>query len=160
MIVGRRFWILIWYGILVLGILGLIASVHWGRRTHWKNVDEVLRAVGTILVSVGMLVLLYPLPWVYTEWLGEGLLGVALVGFVAAFILGRRAERERERSSWAPCSRNRRGFASMRRSRMWAPDDCLAHIPCAAPMCSRTWRPLETSRIVSLSAPTGVPNRP
>jgi len=76
-IVGRRFWILIWYGILVLGILGLIASVHWGRRTHWKNVDEVLRAVGTILVSVGMLVLLYPLPWVYTEWLGEGLLGEA-----------------------------------------------------------------------------------
>lgn len=96
MIVGRRFWILIWYGILVLGILGLIASVHWGRRTHWKNVDEVLRAVGTILVSVGMLVLLYPLPWVYTEWVGEGLLAVALVGFVAAFILGRRAERERE----------------------------------------------------------------
>lgn len=96
MIVGRRFWILIWYGILVLGILGLIASVHWGRRTHWKNVDEVLRGVGTILVSVGMLVLLYPLPWVYTEWLGEGLLGVALVTFVTAFILGRRAERERE----------------------------------------------------------------
>ena len=96
MIVGRRFWILIWYGILVLGILGLIASVHWGRRTHWKNVDEVLRAAGTILVSAGMLVLLYPLPWVHAEWLGEGLLGVALMTFVAAFVLGRRAERERE----------------------------------------------------------------
>lgn len=96
MIVGRRFWILIWYGILLLGILGLIASVHWGRRTHWKNLDEVLRAVGTILVSGGMLVLLYPLEWVYAERLGEGLLGVALAMFVAAFILGRRAERERE----------------------------------------------------------------
>jgi hypothetical protein len=95
-IVGRRFWILIWYGILVLGILGLVASVHWGRRTHWKNVDEVLRAVGTMLVSVGMLVLLYPLRWVHAERLGEGLLGAALATFVAAFILGRRAERERE----------------------------------------------------------------
>ncbi len=96
MIVGRRYWILIWYGILLLGILGLLASVHWGRRTRWKNVDEVLRAGGTILVSVGMLVLLYPLPWSYAGLLGEALLGVALVAFVAAFILGRRAERERE----------------------------------------------------------------
>lgn len=96
MIVGRRYWILIWYGILLLGILGLLASVHWGRRTHWRNLDEVLRAVGTILVSVGMLVLLYPLPWSYAGLLGEGLLGVALVAFVAAFVLGRRAERERE----------------------------------------------------------------
>ena len=96
MIVGRRYWILIWYGILLLGILGLLASVHWGRRTHWRNLDEVLRAVGTILVSVGMLVLLYPLPWSYAELLGEVLLGVALVAFVAAFILGRHAERERK----------------------------------------------------------------
>jgi protein-S-isoprenylcysteine O-methyltransferase Ste14 len=95
-IAGRRFWILVWYGILLLGLLGLFASVHWGRRTHWKNVDEILRAVGTILVSVGMLVLLYPFRWVHAELLGEGLLGVALVAFVAAFILGRRVERERE----------------------------------------------------------------
>ncbi|HTC24548.1 MAG TPA: hypothetical protein VK688_09305 [Gemmatimonadales bacterium] len=95
MIVGRRYWILIWYGILLLGILGLLASVHWGRRTHWKNLDEVLRAVGSILVSVGMLVLLYPLPVPFAGLLGEILLGVALVAFVVAFILGRRVERER-----------------------------------------------------------------
>jgi hypothetical protein len=95
-IVGRRFWILIWYGILLVGILGLVASVHWGRRTRWKNLDEVLRATGTILVSVGMLVLLYPLPWVYAGWLGEAMLATALVGFVAAFILGRRVEQERQ----------------------------------------------------------------
>jgi hypothetical protein len=96
MIVGRRYWILIWYGILVLGLLGLVASGHWGRRTHWRNVDEVLRATGTILVSVGMLVLLYPLRWTYAGLLGELLFAVALVCFVVAFVLGRQAERERE----------------------------------------------------------------
>ena|SRR5882724_7506849 len=96
MIVGRRYWILIWYGILLLGLLGLGASAHWGRRTHWRNVDEVLRAAGTVLVSVGMLILLYPLRWPFAELLGEVLLTVALVSFIAAFILGRRAERERE----------------------------------------------------------------
>ena len=95
MIVGRRYWILIWYGILLLGVLGLIASVHWGRRTHWRNLDEVLRAIGTILVSIGMLVLLYPLRWAYAGLLGETLLGVALVAFGAAFVLGRQAEQER-----------------------------------------------------------------
>lgn len=97
MIVGRRYWILIWYGILLLGMLGLGASLHWGRRTHWRNLDEVLRAVGTILVSIGMLILLYPLPWSYAGLLGELLLGVALVAFGAAFILGRRADRARQR---------------------------------------------------------------
>jgi hypothetical protein len=96
MIVGRRYWILIWYGILLLGILGLGASVHWGRRTHWRNLDEVLRAIGTILVSIGMLILLYPLHWSYAEALGEVLLAVALVSFAAAFLLGRQAERERQ----------------------------------------------------------------
>ncbi|HLQ23181.1 MAG TPA: hypothetical protein VK132_08235 [Gemmatimonadales bacterium] len=96
MIVGRRYWILIWYGILLLGLIGLTASVHWGRRTRWKNVDEILRGIGTILVSVGMLVLLYPLRWAYAEWLGEVLLAVALGAFITAFVLGRRVERERE----------------------------------------------------------------
>jgi hypothetical protein len=59
MVAGRKYWILIWYGILLLGVLGLWASLYWARRTAWKNVDEVLRAVGTILVSVGMLLLLH-----------------------------------------------------------------------------------------------------
>jgi len=96
MIVGRRYWILIWYGILLLGILGLVASLHWGRRTHWRNVDELLRATGTILVSIGMLILLYPLHRPYAGLLGELLLAAALVSFVTAFILGRQAERERQ----------------------------------------------------------------
>jgi len=95
MIAGRRYWILIWYGILILGLLGLAASVHWGRRTHWRNLDEVLRAIGTILVSIGMLVLLYPLRWAYAGLLGEALLAVALIAFGAAFMLGRQGERER-----------------------------------------------------------------
>src|ERR1041385_1879430 len=58
MVIGRRFWIVIWYGILVLGVLGLGASIYWGRQTHWKNTDELLRAIGTIAVSAGMLRLL------------------------------------------------------------------------------------------------------
>src|ERR1043166_5280307 len=53
MVVGRRFWIVIWYGILFLGVLGLGASIYWGRQTHWKNTDELLRAIGTIAVSAG-----------------------------------------------------------------------------------------------------------
>ncbi|HET8622311.1 MAG TPA: hypothetical protein VFM14_01990 [Gemmatimonadales bacterium] len=95
MVAGLKYWILIWYGILLLGVLGLGAAVYWARRTGWKNVDEVLRGVGTILVSVGMLLLLHqpagPL-WTTT---GEILLVDALICFVAAFVLGRRRERER-----------------------------------------------------------------
>lgn len=85
MVAGRRFWNLIWYGILLLGVLGLLASVYWGRRTHWKNVDESVRAIGTILVSSGMLLLLNEIG----EVVGQLLLGVAVVCFVWAFILGR-----------------------------------------------------------------------
>jgi uncharacterized membrane protein YccC len=51
MIVGRKYWILIWYGILLLGLLGQWASIYWARRTRWQNMDEVLRAFGTILVA-------------------------------------------------------------------------------------------------------------
>ena len=54
MVFGRQYWIWIWYGIFLLGMLGLIASVYWGRRTHFKNREEIFRALGTILVSLGM----------------------------------------------------------------------------------------------------------
>ena len=86
MVAGRRFWNLIWYGILLLGVLGLLSSLYWGRRTHWKNLDETIRAIGTITVSVGMLFLLNHL----APLAGQLLLFIALVCFVVAFILGRR----------------------------------------------------------------------
>ncbi len=89
MVAGRRFWIIIWYGILFVGILGAWASVYWGRQTRWKNLDELIRALGTILASVGMLLLLYGVE----GGIGESLLVLALVGFAWAFGLGRRRTR-------------------------------------------------------------------
>jgi len=85
MVVGRRFWNLIWYGILLLGVLGLVSSLYWGKRTHWKNNDELIRACGTITVSVGMLFLLNRI----APLVGQLLLVVGLVCFVVAFVLGR-----------------------------------------------------------------------
>lgn len=84
-LVGYRWWILIWYGILLLGIVGLGAAIHWGRQTHWKNKDEILRGIGTIAVSVGFLL------WLKGVGGGAGylLLIVALIAFVLAFIYGR-----------------------------------------------------------------------
>ena len=85
MIGGRGFWILVWYGILVLGLIGLWASVLWGRRLRWQNLDEILRAAGTIQVSAGMLLLLYGV----AQQVATGLLGLAFGVFVAAFVAGR-----------------------------------------------------------------------
>lgn len=86
MIAGRQYWIIIWYLILALGLLGLWAGVFWGRRTRWKNLDEVLRAVGTIAVSAGMLLLLYDVG----GWTSEALLVASLLCFLLALISGRR----------------------------------------------------------------------
>jgi hypothetical protein len=86
MVLGRDFWIVIWFGIMLLGLLGFGASIYWGLETNWRNLDELLRAIGTIVVSTGMLLLLYG---VATEF-GEVLLVVALVFFVLAFIYGRK----------------------------------------------------------------------
>jgi vacuolar-type H+-ATPase subunit I/STV1 len=86
MVRGRRYWIVIWYGILLLGLLGLWASIYWGRQTRWKNLDELLRAIGTITVSVGMLLLLNRV----AESVGQVLLVVSLISFVLAFIYGRK----------------------------------------------------------------------
>lgn len=91
MIVGRQYWIIIWYAILALGILGLWAGVFWGRRTAWENLDEVLRAGGTISVSVGMLLLLHD----RGGWFGEALLVASLLCFLLALIYGRRQARRR-----------------------------------------------------------------
>ena len=86
MVAGRGFWIIVWFGIMLLGLLGFGASIYWGRETNWKNLDELLRAVGTILVSSGMLLLLYGV----ATSLGQALLVVALFCFVGAFIFGRK----------------------------------------------------------------------
>jgi hypothetical protein len=90
MIPGLRYWILIWYGILLLGVVGLGGALYWGRKTHWKNLDEVFRGVGTIVVSVGMLLLLYQVQ----IGVGQLLLVLALACFVLAFIFGRRVQRK------------------------------------------------------------------
>ena len=85
-IIGRGYWILIWYGILTIGVVGLLAALYWAKQTRGKNLDEILRACGTITISVGMLLLLYELD----GGLGQALLVIALVCFVLAFVVGRR----------------------------------------------------------------------
>jgi hypothetical protein len=85
MIIGRRYWVLIWWGILALGVVGLVGAIHWGLKTQWKNLDEMLRGLGTIMVSAGMIL-----------WLngagggaGETLLLAAFIAFILAFAVGR-----------------------------------------------------------------------
>ena len=85
MIAGRRYWILIWYGFLLVGVAGAVASVYWGRRHQGRNLDEILRAFATILLSVGMLLLLLH---GVADLAGRLLLGAALALFVGAFWAG------------------------------------------------------------------------
>lgn len=84
MIAGRRYWILIWYGFLLVGVAGAVASVYWGRRVQVRNLDEILRAFATIILSIGMLLLLHGV----AVFAGEVLLGVALALFLGAFWAG------------------------------------------------------------------------
>lgn len=93
MISGHSYWTWIWAGILVLGVIGLVPALQWGRQTHWKNQDEIARGIGTILVSTGMLLLLQT----QLNFFALILLVVALAAFIFAFIRGRRAEKEREK---------------------------------------------------------------
>ncbi len=86
--IGRSYWILIWYGILTLGVVGLLAALYWGRRTRGKNLDEILRVIGTTTISLGMLLLLNRM----AGGAAQILLLAALVSFVLAFIVGRRRE--------------------------------------------------------------------
>lgn len=83
--IGRSYWIWIWWGILGLGIVGLGGAIHWGSKTHWRNVEELLRGAGTVLVSVGMLLLLHRTG----GGAGQTLLLAALICFILAFALGR-----------------------------------------------------------------------
>jgi len=91
MIRGHIYWVWIWFGILALGVIGLVPALQWGRQTHWKNQDEIARGIGTIVVSIGMLLLLYGV----LTGLALPLFLLALAAFVFAFIWGRRAEKER-----------------------------------------------------------------
>jgi ABC-type dipeptide/oligopeptide/nickel transport system permease subunit len=85
MIAGRRYWILIWYGFLLIGVAGAVASAYWGRRHPGRNLDEILRSLATILLSIGMLLLLYGVE----TMAGRILLGVAVALFFGAFWVGR-----------------------------------------------------------------------
>lgn len=86
MVPGLQIWLWIWYGILLLGLVGLAMALYWGRRTHYRNLDEIYRGVGTICVSLGMILLLRG----GSGWFGHVLLLLALGAFVAAFVYGRR----------------------------------------------------------------------
>ena len=88
MIAGKRYWVIIWLVFLAVGAVGLAASIYWGRRTGWRNLDEVLRAAGTVLVSGGMILLLQQMAGA----LGTVLLVIALAALAGAFVTGRRIE--------------------------------------------------------------------
>jgi choline-glycine betaine transporter len=85
---GRTVWSWVWVAILILGVLGFVPAIQWGRTTHWRNLDEVLRGAGTLSVSIGMLVLLQT----QLNSLGLGLLVLSLVLFIAAFLAGKRTD--------------------------------------------------------------------
>jgi hypothetical protein len=87
-IFGGTYWIWIWVAILALGIAGFIPAINWGRQTNWKNIDEILRGGGTILVSIGMILLLQNTLQIFASLL----LFSALVMFVSAFVIGRKNE--------------------------------------------------------------------
>ena len=75
--------------VLTWGALGLLGAWAWGRRTGWRNRDEVVRGFGTIFLSIGMLFLLNGT----ALKLGAGLVGLATVTFIVAFLQGSRLKR-------------------------------------------------------------------
>lgn len=89
---GGQIWIWIWGALLGLGLLGLSGAVQWGRETHWRNLDEVLRGAGTVLVSLGMIFFLSGV----LQLLGLALIALALACFVGAFIVGKRTDDGRD----------------------------------------------------------------
>ena len=82
-ILGLRFWIFAWYVILLVGAMGLVGAWAWGRRTGWRNRDEIVRGFGTIFLSLGMLLLLHGM----ALRVGAGLVGLATGTFVIAISL-------------------------------------------------------------------------
>lgn len=96
--IGKRYWIWIWWGILALGVVGLIGAIHWSIKTHWRNLEEVLRGIGTVTVSVGMLLLLHGTG----GGAGQTLLLAALVAFILAFAVGSERKPQGEPKSQGP----------------------------------------------------------
>ena len=88
-ILGLRFWIFAWYVILLVGAMGLLGAWAWGRRTGWRNRDEIVRGFGTIFLSMGMLLLLHGI----ALRVGAGLVGLATGAFVVAFLQGSKLKR-------------------------------------------------------------------
>ncbi|MCU0621305.1 MAG: hypothetical protein MUC69_07375 [Gemmatimonadales bacterium] len=83
---GLEFWIVCWYAILALGVIGLAGSLLWGPGLRWRNADEILRGIGTVVVSLGMLVVLH---WGLVE-VGEALLAAAVGIFASAYNVSQR----------------------------------------------------------------------
>jgi hypothetical protein len=81
---GRTLWIVLWYAILALGSLGLLGALFWGPDLRWRNLDEILRGLGTVVASAGMLTVLHG----GGVTMGEALLAFALLIFVAAYAVG------------------------------------------------------------------------
>jgi hypothetical protein len=73
---GRTLWIVLWYAILALGSLGLLGALFWGPDLRWRNLDEILRGLGTVVASAGMLTVLHGA----SVTLGETLLAAYAVG--------------------------------------------------------------------------------
>ena len=84
---GLQFWVVAWYLILALGVMGLVGAFSWGRHAGRNNRDEILRGVGTVAVALGMLFLLHGVS------LRIGLVLIALA--VASFVLALRERRPR-----------------------------------------------------------------
>ncbi len=83
---GRWIWVWVWAALLIVGLLGLAGALQWGRETHWKNMDEILRGLGTVLVSLGMIFFLKGI----SQLGGIILAFLALACFVAAMLASKR----------------------------------------------------------------------
>jgi hypothetical protein len=81
---ARSLWIALWFAILALGSLGLVGALLWGPDLRWRNLDELLRGLGTVLVSAGMLAVLYGA----SAAMGQGLLALAVGVFASAYAVG------------------------------------------------------------------------
>lgn len=81
---GLQFWVVVWYLILALGVMGLVGALPWGRR-RGLGPEEVLRGIGTVAISLGMLFLLHGVSYRTAQ--------VLLVAAVGSFLLALRHRR-------------------------------------------------------------------
>jgi len=81
---GRTLWIVLCFAMLALGSIGLVGALLWGPDLRWRNLDELLRGLGTVLVSAGMLAVLYGAD----PAVGQGLLILAVGAFASAYAVG------------------------------------------------------------------------